>query len=85
MVEEKVIIRNEEGLHARPATRYLQKAVKFKSDIILVKDGREYDGKSILSILSMGAHKGVEITIRCEGEDEQKAVESLKYLIENEL
>lgn len=85
MVEEKVIIKNDEGLHARSATKYLQKAVKYKSKITLIKGDREYDGKSILSILSIGAYKGVEIILRCDGEDEREAVKTLKHLIENDL
>ncbi|QQK07394.1 HPr family phosphocarrier protein [Miniphocaeibacter halophilus] len=85
MVEEKVIIVNDEGLHARPAARYLQEAIKYQCDITLIKDNVEYDGKSILSILSMGAFKGSEITIRCNGDDEKAALENLKDFIENEL
>ncbi|HHX68889.1 MAG: HPr family phosphocarrier protein [Miniphocaeibacter sp.] len=85
MVEEKVIIVNDEGLHARPAARYLQEAIKYQCDITLIKDNVEYDGKSILSILSMGAFKGSEIVIRCNGDDEKAALENLKDFIENEL
>ena len=85
MVEEKVILQNEEGLHACSAARYLQQSVKFDSDIILVKDNKEYDGKSILSILSMAAFKGTEILIKCDGIDEKEALNSLVDFIENEL
>ncbi|MDL2311147.1 HPr family phosphocarrier protein, partial [Peptostreptococcaceae bacterium OttesenSCG-928-C18] len=83
MVKEKVIMKNDEGLHARPAARYLREAVKFSSKITLINsEGTEYDGKSILSVLSMGAHKGVEIIIQCEGEDEKEALAHLKNFIE---
>ncbi|WP_099203526.1 HPr family phosphocarrier protein [Miniphocaeibacter massiliensis] len=86
MVKEKVIMNNDEGLHARPAARYLREAVKFSCKITLIReDGVEYDGKSILSVLSMGANKGSTITIKCEGEDEKKALEHLKDFILNEL
>ncbi len=85
MVREKVIITNEEGLHARPAARYLQEAIKYQSKITLIKGDKEYDGKSILSILSMGAYRGSEIILQCEGEDEIAALENLKDFLENEL
>ena len=85
MIEEKVIIINEEGLHARSAARYIQEAIKYQCKITLIKGNLEYDGKSILSVLSIGAFKDTEITIRCEGEDEKAALENLVDLIENEL
>ena len=85
MIEEKVIITNEEGLHARSAARYIQEAIKYQCKITLIKGNLEYDGKSILSVLSIGAFKDTEITIRCEGEDEKAALENLVDLIENEL
>ncbi len=83
MVEEKVTLKNEEGLHARTAAKFLQNAVKFKSDIILTKDEKEYDGKSILSILSMAAFKNDEIVISCEGEDEKEALDCLVDFVNN--
>ncbi|WP_055078132.1 HPr family phosphocarrier protein [Lagierella massiliensis] len=83
MVEEKVTLKNEEGLHARTAAKFLQNAVKFKSDIILTKDEKEYDGKSILSILSMAAFKDDEIVISCEGEDEKEALDCLVDFVNN--
>ena len=85
MIEEKVIITNEEGLHARSAARYIQEAIKYQCKITLIKGNLEYDGKSILSVLSIGAFKDTEITIRCEGEDEKAALENLVDLLENEL
>lgn len=83
MVEEKVTLKNEEGLHARTAAKFLQNAVKFKSDIILTKDEKEYDGKSILSILSMAAFKDDEIVISCVGEDEKEALDCLVDFVNN--
>ncbi|HQO06227.1 MAG TPA: HPr family phosphocarrier protein, partial [Fervidobacterium sp.] len=58
-------------------------AGKFKSDIYILKDGREINAKSILGILSMGARKGDEITIRISGEDEEQALSRLTELLEN--
>lgn len=85
MVEEKVIIANEVGLHARPASIFLREAIKYDSEVTLIKDDREYNGKSIMSILSMQGHRGSEITIRCEGNDEIKALKNLRKIIEDGL
>ena len=86
VVREKVIISNDEGLHARPAARYLRESIKFSSKITLIReDGVGYDGKSILSVLSMGAHKGSQIIIQCEGDDEKEALKYLVNFIKNEL
>lgn len=81
MVNEKVTLSNDEGLYARTAAKFLQNAVKFKSQITLTKGNKSYDGKSILSILSMAGFKGDEIVISCEGNDEQEALECLTNFI----
>ncbi len=80
MREEKVMLVNEIGLHSRKASRFIKEAIKFKSDIFVVKDNQEYNGKSIMGILSMGAFKGDEIVIRAIGVDEEEAVEALGKL-----
>ncbi len=85
MYEEKVILVNEVGLHARPASVFIQEAVKYDSEIFVEKNGKVYNAKSIMSILSMGAFKGEEITIRANGEDAKEAVESLVNLIKTRL
>lgn len=72
---------NDEGLYARTAAKFLQNAVKFNSQITLTKDKKSYDGKSILSILSMAGFKGDEIVISCEGNDEQEALDCLTTFI----
>lgn len=82
MFEKDVVVKNEIGLHARPASLFIQEAIKFSSHIEVVKDGKVYNGKSIMSVLSMSAGKGSELTIRAEGEDEELAVNSLCELIE---
>lgn len=77
---------NEEGLHARPATQFSKAAMKYKCDIQLMKNGDSvniYNPKSILSILSMGAIKGDELTIIANGEDEEEAISKIKEMIEN--
>ena len=70
MVEKVFVVKNETGLHARPASQFVQKAAKFKSVIKLKKDGKEANAKSIISVLSLGASKGSEITISCAGDVE---------------
>lgn len=85
MYEEKVEIVNEIGLHARPASRFIREAVKYPCDINVVKDGRSYNAKSIMSVLSMSANQGDEITIRAHGDEDEAAVKALVDLIENKL
>ncbi len=85
MYKEEVVLKNETGLHARPASIFVKEASKFSSDIKVVKDGKEFNGKSIMGILSMGAGKGDILTIKAEGEDEEKAVKTLVDLISNKL
>ncbi len=86
MKKVDIILNNEEGLHARPASIFSKKAGKFKSDIIVLKndaEDKEYNPKSILSIMSMGAAMDDKITIIAEGEDEEDAVKALQALIES--
>ena len=85
MYENTVTIQNEIGLHARPASLFIQEAIKYSSNIEIVKGDKTYNGKSIMSVLSMSAGRGQEITIRAEGADEKKAVEGLSDLILNKL
>ena len=85
MYEQKVTLSNEIGLHARPASIFIRQAVKFPCDITVVKAGRSYNAKSIMSVLSMSASKGGEIVIKADGEGEEDAVNSLIDLVENKL
>ncbi|MCT4660936.1 MAG: HPr family phosphocarrier protein [Tissierellales bacterium] len=82
MVKREVTIKNETGLHARPASLFVQTAVKHASTIKIEKDGKEFDAKSMLGVLSLGANKGTVITIKADGDDEQAAVDALANLIE---
>lgn len=81
MTEAKIVIKNSVGLHARPAVMVVTEASKFKSQIFFVKDNKEYDAKSIMNILAMGASQGDEIIIKAEGPDEKEAVNTLITLI----
>lgn len=85
MYKAEVVVKNEVGLHARPASLFTKEAAKYKSEIKLIKDKNEYNGKSILSVLSMGAVKGDAIAIVADGADERDAVNALKALVETGL
>ena len=85
MIQATFVIKNEEGLHARPASEFSKAAMKYKSDIRMFKNANEkaYNPKSILSIMSMGAVKGDAIRIEAAGEDEAAALEGLKAVLES--
>lgn len=82
MKEVKIVIQNETGLHARPAAMVVAEAGKYKSNLTIKKGDREVNIKSILGLLSVGASKGDEITLKADGEDEVQAVEAITKLIE---
>ena len=83
MREITLTLRNQVGLHARPAALFVQAAKNFKSTIKVSKDDRTVDAKSILSVLTLGAESGAVITIRAEGDDEDLAIAGLQKLIES--
>lgn len=78
---KSALINNEVGLHARPATFFIQKANEFKSNIWVEKDERRVNAKSLLGVLSLGIVKGMEITIIGDGPDEKEAVDTLAELV----
>lgn len=82
LVNIKYTIKGKEGIHASPAKNFCQTAMKFNSNIVIRKDDKEYQAKSILSVLCMGAVKGEEIEVVAEGIDEQVAVEELTFALE---
>ncbi|OQB15921.1 MAG: Phosphocarrier protein HPr [Firmicutes bacterium ADurb.Bin193] len=81
MFSKEVLVCNQVGLHARPATFFIQKANEFKSGIWVEKDERRVNAKSLLGVLSLGITRGVNITILADGPDEELAVNSLVDLI----
>lgn len=85
MLEKVVVIKNEIGLHARPASLLVKEAARFKSEIFMIKKGNEYNCKSIMNVLSMGAKKGEELILRIEGSDEEEAMAALTELIDKKL
>lgn len=85
MYKEEIILQGETGLHARPASLLVKEASKYSANIKIIKDGQEYNAKSIMNVLSMGATKGDTLAIMAEGDDAEKAVKNLISLIENQL
>lgn len=83
MPERSVIVTHKVGLHARPASVFVQTASKFASDISVSCGDRTANAKSILTVLTLGAHQGTEITIKAEGEDAQEALDTLVALVED--
>ena len=83
MVEREVVIRLEDGVHARPAAMFVQKANKFKAKIFIKKDDIEVNGKSIMNIMMLALTHGTTITIAAEGTDEDSACTTLADFIEN--
>ena len=81
MISKEVVISNQVGLHARPATFFIQKAIEYKSSIWVEKDDRRVNAKSLLGVLSLGIVKGTAITIIADGTDEEEAVAALSELI----
>ncbi|MBQ4517802.1 MAG: HPr family phosphocarrier protein [Clostridia bacterium] len=81
MVSKEVVVQNQVGLHARPATFFIQKSNEFKSGIWVEKNGRRVNAKSLLGVLSLGITKGTKITVIADGTDEEDAIEALSGLI----
>jgi phosphocarrier protein HPr len=83
MIERQTEIVNRLGLHARAAAKLVHTAGGFQSRVTVVKDGEEVDAKSILGILLLAAGQGSQITIRCDGQDEEEALQAVTTLIAN--
>ncbi len=81
MISKDITIQNQVGLHARPATFFIQKANEFKSLITIAKDERKVNAKSLLGVLSLGIVKGTTVTIAADGPDEQEAITELESLV----
>jgi phosphocarrier protein len=82
IMEQTVKVTNKSGIHARPASVFVQTAAKFKSKVTVTAKGKTVDAKSILMIMSMGLVKDTEIVIKAEGEDASTAVKALVELVQ---
>jgi phosphocarrier protein HPr len=83
MVERTVQIVNKNGVHARPAAEIVKISTKFQSEITLVKDGMEVNGKSIMGVMMLAAECGSSLQLRAEGSDAEAALDALATLIAN--
>lgn len=81
MISRNIQITNNVGLHARPATFFIQKANSYRSSIWVEKDDRRVNAKSLLGVLSLGIVKGMTITLIADGPDEADALEGLAVLV----
>lgn len=81
VVEKIVVIKNKQGLHARPAALFVQIANKFDSDVVVSKGKAKVNGKSIMGIMMLEAGRGSKITITAKGEDAQQAITELENLL----
>lgn len=84
MYVKDVTINNQVGLHARPATFFIQKANEFKSSIWVEREDRRVNAKSLLGVLSLGIVKGTTVSLIADGPDEETAVETLMELINSD-
>ena len=84
MITKEAVINNQVGLHARPATFFIQKANEFKSSIWIERDERRVNAKSLLGVLSLGIVKGTAVNIVADGVDENEAIATLSELIDSD-
>lgn len=82
MKEVKVLIKNKLGLHARAAAMLVECTSKFVSDVTIIKDSHEVDGKSIMGVMTLAAGIGTELTVRADGNDENEVLMKIEELIE---
>ncbi len=81
---KKLIVKNKQGLHARPAAMFVQVANKFEANITVSRDEEKVNGKSIMGILMLGAEQGSEIILEAEGKDAEAALAELERIINRE-
>ncbi len=81
--ERRVTVRNELGLHARPAAELVKLAGQFESEIRVTKDGDSVNGKSIMGVMTLAAECGAELILHAEGVDAEEAVTALEKLVAN--
>lgn len=83
MISKEVTVKNSVGLHARPATFFIQKANTYKSTIWVEREDRRINAKSLLGVLSLGIVKDMSVTLIADGNDEQAALDGLSALIDS--
>lgn len=83
MITQNITLKNEDGLHARPATEISKNASKYSCDIRFEVNGKEYNAKSVLNIMSAGIKNNTQIKIICDGVDENQALKEIVEIFEN--
>jgi catabolite repression HPr-like protein len=84
MAEKKIVVMLRYGLHARPATVFVKTATSFASHILISKDGKAINAKSIMGVMSLCITKGDEVLITADGEDEQEAIKAIEKVLISE-
>ncbi len=84
MKQSEITITNASGLHARPAANVMKTAKRYQSDIRIIKDGRSGNAKSLVEILNLDISRGDTVTLTCQGEDEEDALDGVKSMMEND-
>lgn len=82
-LKANLMLKNKYGMHARPAMQFVEVASKFQSSLIVMKDGKEVDGKSIMGMMTLAAEKGSELILTADGDDAQELIDSLSQLLDN--
>ncbi|WP_328793735.1 HPr family phosphocarrier protein [Heliomicrobium undosum] len=82
LTEIQLVLMNPTGLHARPASQFVQTAARFKSKVQIIAGSKRADGKSILNVMTMGLKKGADFTVSADGEDEAECLAALQALVE---
>ena len=85
MKEFKYVIKDEQGIHARPAGMFVKEAAAFSSKVTISKDGKEVDAKRILGVMGLGVKKGHEVTFTFDGADEDAAYEAVSKFMQETL
>ncbi len=81
MLQETIEVHHPEGLHARPAAEFVKLANRFKSTITVRLNGREANGKSIMSVMGLGANAGAQVDLGVSGDDADEAMQALKAFL----
>lgn len=85
MKEFKYIIKDQQGIHARPAGAFVKAAAAFPCSVTIGKDGKDVDAKRILGVMGLGVKCGQEIILKADGEQEEEAIEALSRFLEENL
>lgn len=85
MKEFSFTVNDPEGIHARPAGLFVKEAASFPCKVTIGKDGKDVDAKRILGVMSLGVKQGMEVVIKCDGEQEEEAAAALEAFLKENL